>query len=417
MRLTYVEFEILAALARSPGRVFTRTMLLERVWGDAAYRDPRTIDVHIRHLREKLEQRAEGAGADPHRARGRVSLPATDEARPRLRSLRNKLALLFFAITAAAFAVIYFYVVPQLESKLRDRQLEDLAQQAAEVAAAAAERAARRRARRRASMRLVRAVADSTDARVTLFNTTRSLTGLAERRPRPALRHPHRLQRAARVPAQRRAAAQAPSAPAAPSAASARFQGEPFVQVAQPLPESSSDQLPRVALYSRDLDTVTEAVAFTRERVLLATGAALLLALIGGYLVARALARRVRRLEVAAAEVARGHFIEPLPVDSEDELGQLTRTFNEMQERLRELDVARKDFIATASHELRTPIFSLAGFVELLQDEDLDEETHREFIDIDEPSRSRGCRSCRSTCSTSRASTPARWSCTPSRST
>jgi DNA-binding response OmpR family regulator len=56
VRLTYVEFEILAALARSPGRVFSRSMLLERVWGDSAYRDPRTVDVHIRHLREKLEQ-------------------------------------------------------------------------------------------------------------------------------------------------------------------------------------------------------------------------------------------------------------------------------------------------------------------------------------------------------------------------
>jgi DNA-binding response OmpR family regulator len=52
---TYVEFEILQALARSPGRVFTRDMLLARVWGDSAYRDPRTIDVHIRHLREKIE--------------------------------------------------------------------------------------------------------------------------------------------------------------------------------------------------------------------------------------------------------------------------------------------------------------------------------------------------------------------------
>src|SRR3954453_19575196 len=52
---TYVEFEILNALARSPGRVFTRDMLLARVWGASAYRDPRTIDVHIRHLREKIE--------------------------------------------------------------------------------------------------------------------------------------------------------------------------------------------------------------------------------------------------------------------------------------------------------------------------------------------------------------------------
>jgi DNA-binding response OmpR family regulator len=54
--LTFVEFEILSALARAPGRVFTRDMLLARVWGDSAYRDPRTIDVHIRHLREKIER-------------------------------------------------------------------------------------------------------------------------------------------------------------------------------------------------------------------------------------------------------------------------------------------------------------------------------------------------------------------------
>jgi DNA-binding response OmpR family regulator len=54
--LTFVEFEILSALARAPGRVFTRDMLLARIWGDSAYRDPRTIDVHIRHLREKLER-------------------------------------------------------------------------------------------------------------------------------------------------------------------------------------------------------------------------------------------------------------------------------------------------------------------------------------------------------------------------
>ena len=54
--LTFVEFEILSVLARSPGRVYTRDMLLSRIWGDSAYRDPRTIDVHIRHLREKIER-------------------------------------------------------------------------------------------------------------------------------------------------------------------------------------------------------------------------------------------------------------------------------------------------------------------------------------------------------------------------
>jgi len=56
IKVTYVEFEILGALARSPGRVLTRETLLEHVWGDSEYRDPRTVDVHIRHLREKLEK-------------------------------------------------------------------------------------------------------------------------------------------------------------------------------------------------------------------------------------------------------------------------------------------------------------------------------------------------------------------------
>jgi DNA-binding response OmpR family regulator len=56
VQLTYVEFELLRTLAAHPGRVYTREMLLQALWGDSAYREPRTIDVHVRHLREKLEQ-------------------------------------------------------------------------------------------------------------------------------------------------------------------------------------------------------------------------------------------------------------------------------------------------------------------------------------------------------------------------
>jgi DNA-binding response OmpR family regulator len=56
VELTYVEFELLRTLASAPGRVFTRQALLAAIWGDSAYREPRTIDVHVRHLREKLER-------------------------------------------------------------------------------------------------------------------------------------------------------------------------------------------------------------------------------------------------------------------------------------------------------------------------------------------------------------------------
>jgi len=55
-QLTFIEFEMLVVLAQSPGVVFSRRELLERLRGGADYREPRTIDVHVRHLREKIER-------------------------------------------------------------------------------------------------------------------------------------------------------------------------------------------------------------------------------------------------------------------------------------------------------------------------------------------------------------------------
>jgi DNA-binding response OmpR family regulator len=59
VKLTFSEFELLGCLMGRPGHAFNRQELLRTIWGDSAYRDPRAIDVHIRHLREKLEERPE----------------------------------------------------------------------------------------------------------------------------------------------------------------------------------------------------------------------------------------------------------------------------------------------------------------------------------------------------------------------
>jgi two-component system OmpR family sensor kinase len=107
---------------------------------------------------------------------------------------------------------------------------------------------------------------------------------------------------------------------------------------------------------------------------------AALIALALGFYSAKLVTRRVSRIEDAARAVADGDFAVRIPVDSSGQLGQLARTFNEMQRRLAELDSARKQFIANASHELRTPIFSLGGFVELLEEEDPSPAERDEFV-------------------------------------
>ena len=137
----------------------------------------------------------------------------------------------------------------------------------------------------------------------------------------------------------------------------------------------------RVVVFSVTLNDVPGAVSLVRQRILLSRPAiGLLVALLTGVLVARALTVRVLRLESTAQRVAQGDFGAHFGDSSGDELGQLARALAHMQSQLEGLEAARRRFIATASHELRTPIFSLGGFLELIQDEELDEETRRQFV-------------------------------------
>ena len=58
VRLSALEFDLLIALGRAPGRVYSRQQLLERVWGGDFYGDERVVDVHIRNLRKQLDDDA-----------------------------------------------------------------------------------------------------------------------------------------------------------------------------------------------------------------------------------------------------------------------------------------------------------------------------------------------------------------------
>jgi signal transduction histidine kinase len=148
-----------------------------------------------------------------------------------------------------------------------------------------------------------------------------------------------------------------------------------FAEVAQRL-----DSEGHVLLLSAPLHDSLGNVRLVQRRLLAAGLLALLLSLVVGFGAASVFARRIRRLERAADRIAGGDFDEPVVDSGSDELGELARAFERMRLRLAQLDDARRAFIANASHELRTPLFSLGGFLELFQDEDLDEETRQEFL-------------------------------------
>jgi two-component system, OmpR family, sensor kinase len=117
-----------------------------------------------------------------------------------------------------------------------------------------------------------------------------------------------------------------------------------------------------------------------KEQIVVGGLIAAAIALAIGWYYATIAAGNVRRLQDAARKVADGNFETTIPVASVGQLAPLARTFNEMQRRLAELDIARKQFIANASHELRTPIFSIGGFVELLEEEDPSPAEREEFV-------------------------------------
>jgi two-component system, OmpR family, sensor kinase len=285
-------------------------------------------------------------------------------------SIANRLALLFGAITLGVIAVVYVYVVPQLESSLRRQRLQTLAKTAQGTV-----RQIRADVINGVDVRVldrdVRAAGDAASARVTLLTINHTPSGLqavplSDSTSQVEIRD---LQFAVALDA------------ASTRKVATGFESSDAGRLAEAaLPIRYRKTIGAVAVYSVPLTDVEDNVALIRRRIVAAGVLALVGALLAGYWVAKALSRRVKRLEVAAGRVARGDFAARFPVDSPDELGQLALALDRMQRQLAELDSARKRFIATASHELRTPIFSLGGFLELLADEELDDETRRSFV-------------------------------------
>ena len=270
-----------------------------------------------------------------------------------------RLALALLIVLAGALAIVYLIVVPSLESRLVNARVSAL-----ELAAAGIARDLP--ADRFRWPDFLEAASASANARVVVYDTIGPPTALAVVgdsqgfRSSDVQRDPLALRTA-----ERRVAV----------GGTTTHDDERFAEAAAPVRGS-----PSVLLVSSSLHEALATVRVARERLLVAGAFALVVALAVGYAGAFLFARRLRRLETAAERIAEGQFDQPITDTGSDEVGELARTFDRMRLRLAQLDHARREFIANASHELRTPVFSLGGFLELLRDEELDEETRREFL-------------------------------------
>jgi two-component system, OmpR family, sensor kinase len=289
----------------------------------------------------------------------------------RFDTLRNRLVLLIFAITAAAIGFIYLYVVPQLESSLTAEKLRRLERLGDEQGPRLA-RALQTSAPEEQVRELVQSIGQATESRVTLL-AVRDESGT----PVPAFVIADSQGESTAIQGDYLSA----DATAAEGHVTSGVETVAGNRVGtSSVPIEAAGRTEWVAVLSSPLAEVDDNVALIRRQILIAGAIALVGASLAGFWAAGAASRRLRRLRQAAEQVAEGDFGGTIPIDSSDELGQLARTFNEMQRHLARLDRARKEFIANASHELRTPIFSLGGFVELLEHEEPDEASRDEFV-------------------------------------
>ncbi|MCW2993945.1 MAG: histidine kinase, partial [Conexibacter sp.] len=293
-----------------------------------------------------------------------------------MRSLRTRLALSLFVIVLGAVAIVGLGVLRSLSDGLRQEALKSLQMSALrysrgiDVAIDHGDSAAR-------IDLLVRDAADSATARVTLLGL---YSNPGELRTYPKSDSTRQVEiRDLQFDVAIDAATTSRPATAIEAGDAGRV-GEAAVPLIYEDPRTHKRVVGSVIVYSRPLSDIDADVDTVRNRVLVASLVALLVAAIGAWMVARGVALRVRRLEAVADRVAEGDLTARFPVESSDELGQLAQTLEQMRRQLAELDDARKRFIATASHELRTPLFSLGGFLELLEEEDLDEEDRRRFV-------------------------------------
>ena len=145
-----------------------------------------------------------------------------------------------------------------------------------------------------------------------------------------------------------------------------------YVRVAIPF-NTAADKGPSehwVLVVRKSLDTLSDAVSTVRRAFLYAALAGLVLTLILGIPLSATIVRRLRRLREAATQLAEdGPPVEVPAVRARDEVGDLARAFEQMQQRLQQQEEARRAFVSTASHELRTPLASLDGMLELLDDD------------------------------------------------
>lgn len=111
-----------------------------------------------------------------------------------------------------------------------------------------------------------------------------------------------------------------------------------------------------------------------------AISAVLLLSIILALIMSYTMVKPLRQMSIAAKQFATGDFSIRVPTKRKDEIGQLARAFNDMADSLSASESMRRSFIANLSHELKTPMTTIAGFIDGMIDGTIPKEEHEKYM-------------------------------------
>ena len=157
--------------------------------------------------------------------------------------------------------------------------------------------------------------------------------------------------------------------------------GEVYYTVAMPI-KSADNNISGYVFSSTSAQSLRNILSAISRMYILSSVIPLALMFVAVYTMTYNFTKPLKLMSEAAKSMAKGDFSKRIPIYSDDEIGELSVSFNNMTNSLERLEKMRRSFVANVSHELRTPMTTIAGFIDGIIDGTISEEKSEYYLNI-----------------------------------